>query len=212
MALEFLDPLALFNLLWRSAFPRGLYNKQIEIVYSVRDNEETFVPAGNMLGKDFISAFIVLWFFLSAMKFGKTCRIITTSVSDQHMKVLWGEIGRFVTLSNPRLDHATMGDERPLVFLHREIRRASLKGLPACEISYIRGMVAEKGEGMAGHHADYTLVVGDEASGIDDINYTQSGTWAKRGLWIGNCNSTPVRNNFFFKAVQGGDIPMEEAA
>lgn len=204
--LKFIDPLSLFELLWKPQFPKGLYSRQIEMVYSVRDNEETFVPAGNMLGKDFVTGFIVLWFFLSAMKVGATCRIVTTSIRDDHLRVLWGEIGRFITTSAYPL---LAKDGGPLIFNHREIRRAAVGGRDACKISYLIGQVSEKGEGMAGHHADYTLVAGDEASGIENLVYTQSATWAKRGLWIGNCNPT---NNFFFEGVQGGDIPMEIAA
>jgi hypothetical protein len=41
------------------------YDRQWEVIRSVRDVKETIVPAGNQLGKDFVSAFIVLWFFLT---------------------------------------------------------------------------------------------------------------------------------------------------
>jgi hypothetical protein len=71
-----------------------------------------------------------------------------------------------------------------------------------CKISYLLGMVSQKGEGMAGHHARYTLGIIDEASGVDDLVYTQMDTWAKRKLIIGNPNPT---ENFFKKLVVGGD-------
>lgn len=203
--LKFIDPLALFDLMWRPKFPAGFYARQKEIIYSVRDNEETFVPAGNMLGKDFVTGFIVVWFFLSAIKVGATCRVVTTSVRDDHLDILWGEMGRFIsTAAYSLLDDAG----GPLHYVHRDITRAKRRGEAGDDISYIKGIVCSKGEGMAGHHADYTLVAGDEASGIDKIVFTQSATWAKRSLWIGNCNPC---NNPFFEGVQGGDIPMEVA-
>lgn len=41
------DPLKLCSILWPDV---RFYKEQEEIIYSVRDNDETYVPAGNMLG------------------------------------------------------------------------------------------------------------------------------------------------------------------
>jgi hypothetical protein len=41
------DPLVLASVLWPHV---TFYKQQREILYSVRDNHETFVVAGNMLG------------------------------------------------------------------------------------------------------------------------------------------------------------------
>ncbi len=41
------DPIALQKLWW----PKVMwYDKQVEVVYSVEENDETIVPAGNKLG------------------------------------------------------------------------------------------------------------------------------------------------------------------
>src|SRR6266446_1214365 len=173
MELQLIDPLALSDLLWPEV---KFYKEQVKILDSLKDNDETFVPAGNMLGKDFVAGFVALWFFLSSVKTGQTCRIITTSVKDDHLRVLWGEISRFITSSKHPLSSDKGG---PLVVNHRDIRKAK-EGKEG--ISYLRGMVSEKGEGMAGHHASMTLCIIDEASGVDDVVYTQSDTWAKRKL------------------------------
>jgi len=79
--MKVLDPLAFQREFWPDV---QLYDKQIEILYSLRDNDETFVPAGNMLGKDFIAGYAVLWFFLTR----HPCRIVTTSAKDDHLRVL----------------------------------------------------------------------------------------------------------------------------
>lgn len=42
------NPLVLGKILWPQFM---LYNKQREIIESVWNNDETFVPAGNMLGR-----------------------------------------------------------------------------------------------------------------------------------------------------------------
>jgi hypothetical protein len=182
------DPIKLSKILWPHV---EFFDKQWEIIYSVVENDLTVVPAGNMLGKDFVSGFIAVYSFLV----NPEARIITTSVKDDHLRVLWGEIGRFVQSSRFPLLKDQGG---PLIFNHRDIRKI-VRG-QECKISYLRGMVSEKGEGMAGHHAAFTLGIIDEASGVDDMVYTQMDTWARRILLIGNCNPC---ENFFKTAVKG---------
>lgn len=145
------DPLRFARLFWPDV---TFYRQQMDIIYSVRDNDETFVPAGNMLGKDFVGGFICLWFFLTR----HPVRVVTTSVKDDHLRVLWGEIGRFIQTCRAPLLYKDGG---PLIARHRDIRKI-VRG-EVCQISYLLGMVSEKGEGMAGHHAKHTLGVIDEA-------------------------------------------------
>jgi hypothetical protein len=184
------EPLALAEALWPHV---RFFGKQVEIIESVRDNDETFVVAANQVGKDFVGGFIAVWAFLCH----PVARVITTSVKDDHLRVLWSEISRFIQASVVPLEAHRGG---PLVVNHRDIRKAG------CPVSYLRGMVSERGEGLAGHHAPYTLLVIDEASGVDDVVYTQGCTWAKRVFVFGNPNPT---QNFFYRAVQGGDIPAK---
>lgn len=198
------DPLKFAGLLWPDV---TFYREQKEIIYSVVENHETFVTAGNMLGKDFVAAFIVLWFFLSR----HPCRVITTSAVEHQLEgVLWGEMRRFMQNSKYSLDYRLGG---PLVINHLHLKK--VVGNQVCGISYVVGTVAKKGEGMLGHHvADVgdgiprTLFIADEASGVEDISYERADTWARRKLIIGN--PYPC-NNFFYKGVKGGDIPVERA-
>lgn len=183
------DPFLFKEMCWPNV---KFYDKQIEIVQSVVENDETYVPAGNMLGKDFIAGFICIWAFLAH----PVCRIVTTSVKDDHLRVLWGEIGRFIQTSKYSFD-------KVLNIKHRDIRKV-VNGVE-CEISYLLGMVSEKGEGMAGHHAPYSMQVIDEASGVDNLVYTQGDTWAKRKLIFGNCNECPP-THFFRAGIAGGDL------
>lgn len=147
-----------------------------------------------------MAGFIALWVFLTH----REVRIVTTSVKDDHLRVLWGEIGRFIQSSRIPLTRDKGG---PLIVNHRDIRKIDPVTKKECKISYLRGMVSEKGEGMAGHHAAATLAILDEASGIDDIVYTQVDTWARRKLIIGNCNQC---ENFFRRGVKAGDLVAEE--
>lgn len=199
-----LDPMAVNNLLWPEA---QFYDKQWETVYSVENNVETYTTAGNKLGKDYIAGNIALNTFLRAIKEGKTCRIVTTSATKDHLNVLWGEIGDWIARSRyPLLSK----DGGPLVFNHLRIcheREASLP--PQHQKSYIIGVVASsdsRGEGLAGHHADVTLGIVDEASSSPDIVYKMLQGWAKRILAFGNPNPC---NNWWRKGVEAGDLLAE---
>lgn len=197
--MRLIDPLKLRDRLW----PGVVFSlEQQEMIYSVRDSVETYVPAGNKMGKDFTTGFVCPWFFLSAMKFGMTCRILTTSVKDEHLDVLWGEIGRFMTSSRVPLIRDRENPKAPFVVNYHEIRRADEMHAKN-PLSYLKGQVSKKGEGLAGHHADMTLFVGDEASGLDDVAYDMAQGWAKRMLFIGNPNDC---QNFFRRGVKAGDL------
>jgi hypothetical protein len=192
------DPIDFAAVLWPSI---TFYDKQREIVYSVVHNDETFVPAGHMLGKDFVAAFVSLWFFLSRVP----CRVVTTSADYPQLEaVLWGEIRRFVQTAAFPLE-APAG---PLVVNHLHIRKV-INGVMD-GLSYLVGRVSAKGEGMQGHHIaevgdkiPRTLWIADEASGVDDAGYKAADTWARRKLVIGN--PYPC-TNFFRTGVKGGDL------
>lgn len=185
------DPRDIQRVLWPDV---TFYKEQWDIIDSVENNYETFVVAGNMLGKDFVSGFIVVKNFLT----NKVARIVTTSVKDEHLDVLWGEIGRFIDTCRFPLKYAKGG---PLLVNHHHIRKVTDGAIDP--ISYVKGMVSKEPEGLAGHHAPYTLAIIDEASGVSDIAYTQLGTWAKRILAIGNPNPC---NNWFKDGIKGGDL------
>lgn len=218
------SPLILADRLWPDV---RFYPEQCEIVESVRDSKETVVVAGNMLGKDYVAGFIATSFFLAPQLYfdpeyvasiestrsinnphPHTVRVITSSVAEHHLKVLWGEIGRFVGGCQYPLVQSKENPNGPLSMNYQEIRYARERWSKN-PLNYLVGRVSAKGEGMAGHHAAYTLGIIDEASGVDNLVYTQIGTWAKRILMIGNPNPCPV-THFFRDAVKKGTLLKKE--
>jgi hypothetical protein len=188
---KIVDPFKFAAKCWPSM---RLSKQQIEIVESVRDNDETFVPAGNGLGKDFISAFIAIWWMCSR----SPARVVTTSVKGDQLKdVLWGEIRSLIEQSQVRL---------PLQYNHMYIRQVRRDGtfVPKSELV---GQCIAKGESLLGRHLPRdiprTLVIYDEASGIDTTVYESASTWAHRALVISNCFPC---ENFFRKGVKDGDL------
>ncbi len=78
-------------------------------------------------------------------------------------------------------------------------------------VSYMTGMVASgNGEGLAGHHAAYTLALIDEASAVCQEAWSAMQGWSKRRLAIGNPNPCS-REHFFRKAVIDGDLHADDA-
>lgn len=199
IAREIADPIRFGKFMWPDAM---FYRKQRSIIYSVEHNPETYVVAGNKLGKDYTAGFICVYRFMKSLMSNRTCRIVTTSVAEHHLKVLWGEIGRWVTTSRFPLLEKEGG---PLTMHHMEIRRKE-EAASKNPYNYLVGRVSAKGEGLAGHHAEDTLAVGDEASGLDNLAYEMFQGWAKRILIFGNPNPC---TNFFYQAVKEGSIALE---
>jgi hypothetical protein len=197
--MKVIDPLKFAKSFWPTV---TFYRQQQEIIYSVMHNDETYVQAGNSLGKDFVAGFIALWWFLSR----RPARVVTTSVKvDQLEDVLWGEIRRFIQTAKGPL---------PIKENHLKLRQVTGKGkvVPNAELV---GQVSNTQEGLLGRHSTSgflpvqndvprTLVIFDEASGVDDQTYQSTQTWAHRKLIIGN--PFPC-DNFFKRGCKGGDIP-----
>lgn len=201
------------------------YDKQREMIESVQLNRETFVVAGNQLGKDYVAAYIALTFFLRPQLYfdpeyvaeiekwrrpGQkeyqlhTTKVISTSVKEEHLINLWGEIGTLATTSATPLMDKHGG---PLIFNERLVRWGEERFEANNPLCYLKGMVSASGEGFSGAHAAYTLLIVDEASAVDENVYIHSQGWAKKILAFGNpwpCAKT----HWFRKGIEGGDIKV----
>lgn len=127
-------------------------------------------------------------------------RIVTTSVKGEHLRVLWGEIG-----TAWRTCAVDLGAR--FVMNDQEIRfREELEGERGRNVnSYLVGMVSgsDNHEGLTGHHAPYTLAVGDESSGLPNGVFDAFTTWAKRECYIGNPKQC---NNRYKSEFRQGDL------
>lgn len=185
------DPLVLAERFWPKV---RFYSKQREIIRSVWNNDMTVVVAGNMLGKDYVAGFICLAYFLHPAE----TRIVTTSVKDAHLSVLWGEIERYINTCAVPL---RTEDGGPLYCTNKNIRKV-VNGV-MCPISYLVGLVSAKPEGLAGHHASRTLAAIDEASFASDEVVDQLQTWSAKQLLFGNPLQVGSR---FCKEFKAGDL------
>lgn len=173
-----------------------MYPRQAEILYSVRDNFETFVPAANKLGKTRAAAFIALWWFATR----NPARVILTSSSEGQLKdVLWSEISLLMSTSRQPM---------PFNKTHLELHLYDDgdSGLVR-DGHYMIGRVTNNVERFAGHHLPFlelprVLFIFEEASGIPDEFYEAAQSQAHRILCIGNPLNT---NNFFYRKCKAGD-------
>lgn len=105
------EMLALKALLWPDV---TFYDKQVEIIDSWCNVRETVVAAGTEEGKDFVAGFLSVATPLICEAKGLTFKLLTLSVAEDHLKVLWGEIGRFLATSKRPLI-AQQGDRKSVV-------------------------------------------------------------------------------------------------
>lgn len=182
-----------------------LYKQQIEIIDSAITNDETYVVGNNKSGKGMASAVLAVSSFQVCQSLGLTCRIMTTSTSADHLDVMWGEIGRLLTTaSQPMLYNPALPLQKQLLILNaKEVRRAS-EMEAKIPYNFLKGMVYSDPQKMAGHHADWTLGICDEASSAEDELLKRWQGWCRHKLFIGNAENC---NNFYRDAIMGGDIP-----
>jgi hypothetical protein len=188
------DPLKFISVCWPSM---KLYDKQVDVLLSVRDNVETYVHAANELGKTRIAALIAIWWFASRTP----ARVITSSSSETQLNlILWSEIRHLISSA-----------AYPLPFRVTNLRVEKLKDPKTQETEprdYIVGHVTNEVENFQGHHLPNdkprVLSIFDEASGVPDAFSDAADSWAHRKLVIGNPLST---TNFFYRYCRTGDVP-----
>lgn len=225
-----LDPSVMFHpvRLCKAMWPHDrFYDRQCDVLTGARLSTELYVAAGNELGKDWILgrlcvAFMAApWAWYGPEHFARTeregrggpgapewvlhqRRCVTTSVKDEHLDVLWGEIGNAF--------RSCAADLRGrFVMTHHELRfRGEAEVTGTNVFSYLKGMISgsENMEALTGHHAPYTLACGDESSGLSDKTYEAFVTWAKRQVYIGN---TKPCANFFKRNFNLGDLAVADA-
>lgn len=190
------DPFFFFRLCW----PKDkLWSKQRAIVESVRDNYGTICHAAVEMGKDYIAARLIWWFYLTRFP----AKVIATSTSfGQLRNALWGELGRARRAS--RIEFGVYMKET------QEIQRKDAGGR-TYEDDWVRLSVVRDVESMSGAHLPRgpngeptVFAVVDEASGVKEDFASNLEGQAHVLLAIGN----PERmTGYFLDKVQGGDVP-----
>lgn len=186
-----LDPVKFVALCWPHI---TLTAYQETVLRSVAANAETLVHSANEMGKDFITAIVVIWFFCSR----RPARVIMSSSGETQLKmILWSEIKK--RLSDSQVEFPFKVNELEIKWLFEDGTE--------CHLSYIKGHVTKSVENFQGHHLDHdkprVLAVFDESSGIPDEFSEAAESWQHRKLAIGN----PLNClNWFYQDCKGGDL------
>ena len=187
------DPLRFIAICWPDM---QIYEKQRDILISLRDNSETIVFAANATGKTRVAAIAALWFFVTRTP----ARVVTSSSSETQLDtILWNELRHLVATSKFPL---------PLVVNYLSIKKRRTANATDVEpLDYLVGHVTSQVENFQGHHLPFdkprVLAIFDESSGVPDEFFEAADSSAHRKLVIGN----PLTNhNFFYRLCKQGDV------
>jgi phage terminase large subunit len=156
-----------------------LWQKQKDILYSVRDKENTICVSCNAGGKTFVSAVLVLWFLFAH----KDSIVLTTAPTyRQVMSVLWAEIEKMYN-----------GAKYPL---GGSFTTGKLELGPKW---FALGIPSSEEVRFQGYHAEHILIVFDEAAGIDPPIYTAASgnLTSKNSRWLLIGNPTSPTGMFY---------------
>ena len=121
------------------------------------------VMAGKGLGKDALASWLIIW-FLSCFP---NCKIPCVSVSqDQLMKVLWSEIAKWLAYSPAKAWITLQSDKVYFSEVEDDLKGKQWFAFP--KTASPKSSVEEQVETLSGIHADYMMIVIDEASGIPE--------------------------------------------
>lgn len=161
------------------------WDKQLEIINSVRDNRETSVRSCHGAGKSFIAARVALWFLCCF----PNSIVLTTAPSFRQVEaILWRNI--------------RSAYNKAKVNLGGEISRVSLNISPEW---FALGLSTDEPDRFQGFHAEHILIIADEAAGIPETIFNAVDGVLTSGhsrlLMIGNPTSLEGRFYDSFKQI-----------
>jgi hypothetical protein len=165
--------------------------QQSEIVYAVeraingRGKKKISISSGHGIGKSTILAMLILWFLFAFMD----CKVPCTAPTQSQMyDVLWAEIQKWILKMPP-------GIKELYEYSSDYIRIAQR---PDTWFARARTGRKENPEALAGLHADFMMLIVDEASGVPDpiFNASKSALTGADTLFIMISNYTRLDGYF----------------
>ncbi|MHB8171226.1 MAG: hypothetical protein ACYDG6_06755 [Thermincolia bacterium] len=130
-----------------------LWDKQVEIVESVRDHPTTAVRSCHGIGKSFTAGQVILWFLQC---FPNGIVISTAPTWRQVDKLIWKEVRASFRRAN-RFEKKLLGQLPP-----------KAAEIYISEEWYAAGLSTDHPDRFQGFHAEHVLVVADEAAGVPE--------------------------------------------
>jgi len=155
----------------RDALGIELWERQLEVLRSLRDHRRTAVKSGHNVGKTFVAAAAILWFLFTR----PNGRVIATAPTRPGVQDrLWREVtklhrGARIPLGGEMLD---------------SVLRIDNEGWSA------HPLTASSADAFQGVHAEHVLIVFDEAQGIEQEFWVaaESMMGSRGARWLQICN------------------------
>lgn len=160
---------------------RHLWSKQETIIESVRDNRQTAVKSCHSAGKSFLAATVALW-WIDSHPPGSAFVVTSAPTGAQVKAVLWREMGRgFKLRRGPKGRKTTFTGRMNLLEWYDADGEL---------VAFGRKPAEHSPDAFQGIHAEFVLVILDEATGIPDSLWDAASSLtsndAGRTLAIGN--------------------------
>jgi hypothetical protein len=186
-----------------------LTHNQKKIVKAVLEHNKIAIKSGNSLGKTYLFAAIVVWFFfcyLSPEDEDTDVIVVFTAPNfEQVSSGIFSNVKKFVLIANKNMKKR-FGDQYP--FLKDDFsENDNIAKYKYDELSYILGLSTKSANAISGKHADFVLQIFDEAQGLPDQVFSaftgiaQGGKIIKRILLgnptISECDLSKEGRHFF---------------
>lgn len=144
------------------------------------------IVSGHGIGKSMISALILLWFLFAHAD----CQVACTSPgSEQLYDVLWKEIKKWIEKMPAGMADLYMWESSHI----------RMKESPHVWFARAKTASKENTEALAGVHADWVLILVDEASGVDEAIYeTMEGALTSGNILVFLVSNGTRANGYFF--------------
>lgn len=160
------------------------WQKQLEIVESLKVHEKTIVPSCVSSGKSFIAGAIIPW-WLSCFRYA---RVFTIAPTERQLKInLWGEFGKIYFASR-----IPLGGE----LLSLEYRMG--------QNWYAKGFSPKDAMGVFGIHGDHDLIIFDDSQGValDVFDAFENASAGGTARYLFLCNPAVV-SGYIYEAIVG---------
>lgn len=149
------------------------WDKQVEILESIRDHTRVAVKSGHKVSKSHSAAIIALWFFCS---FPDARVVMTSTTARQVDQILWRELrmmrarsGRCVDCKREDPDgHRITRPCQHSSIIEGEMGELARTGIKTSDFREVVGFTAREAEAVAGISGRNLLYIADEASGIPE--------------------------------------------
>lgn len=174
-----------------------VWDRQREILESVRDNDRTIVVAGHKVSKS-TSAIALALHWCAAAHPGRDTRVFLTAPSAHQVKnILWEELDK-------RLEAIERRDPKLRRLLGGDLPKDPTVGWRMASGAQIVGITTDKPERLAGLSGGWVLIIVDEGSGYrDDLFEALEGNEAGGAKLLALSNPTRPAGWFFDATTDG---------